>query len=109
MMAGVHEDRDDAADVLTITSEARSTVLDVLAQEPESGSLALWLEVSGEANGAYAYDMYFQALSDADADDAVQADDTSARRGAGVEREPVTGRDARLRDRRRRAREASSS
>lgn len=76
MMSGVHEDRDDAADLLTITPEARSTVLDVLAQEPDSGSLALWLEVSGEANGAYSYDMYFQALSDAAADDVVQADDT---------------------------------
>ncbi len=76
MMTGMHEDRDDAVDVLTITPEARATVLNVLANEADSGSLALWLEVSGEANGAYSYDMYFQALADAAGDDAVQADET---------------------------------
>jgi len=60
--------------VLTITSEARATVLEVLANESESESLALWLEISGESNGAYAYDMYFQALGDAGAGDVVQED-----------------------------------
>jgi|ERR1700733_14924562 len=75
MMTGMQEQR-EAGDVLTITPEARTTVLDVLAQEPDAGSLALWLEVSGEANGAYSYDMYFQALTDAADDDAIQADET---------------------------------
>jgi Fe/S biogenesis protein NfuA len=61
--------------VLTITPEARSTVLEVLANEAESDTLALWLEVSGEANGAYAYDMFFQAVGDAGPGDVVQSDD----------------------------------
>lgn len=61
--------------MLTITSEARTTVLDVLAKEPDAESLALWLEVSGEANGAWAYDMYFQALADAASGDVVQPGD----------------------------------
>ena len=62
--------------VLTITPDARATVLEVLANESESDTLALWLEVSGETNGAYAYDMYFQALADAGAGDVVQPDET---------------------------------
>jgi Fe/S biogenesis protein NfuA len=36
--------------------------------------LALWLEISGEADGAYTYDMYFQALGDAGTGDVVQPD-----------------------------------
>ena len=31
-------------------------------------SLALWVEVSGTIGGAYTYDMYFQAASDAGPD-----------------------------------------
>ncbi len=75
MMTGMREDRDADGGVLTITPEARTTVLDVLAKEPDAESLALWLEVSGEANGAWAYDMYFQALSDATVEDVVQSDE----------------------------------
>jgi Fe/S biogenesis protein NfuA len=75
MMTGMSEDREDIAPVLTITRDARATVLEVLANEAESDTLALWLEVNGEANGAYTYDMYFQALSDAAAGDVVQRDD----------------------------------
>jgi Fe/S biogenesis protein NfuA len=75
MMTGMSEDREDIRPVLTITGDARATVLEVLANESESESLALWLEISGESNGAYAYDMYFQALSDASAGDVVQQDD----------------------------------
>ena len=67
--------RENIGETLTITSEARATVLDVLAKEPDSESLALWLEVSGESNGAWSYDMYFQALADATGDDVVQAND----------------------------------
>jgi Fe/S biogenesis protein NfuA len=61
--------------VLSVTPEARATVLEVLANESESESLALWLEVSGDADGAYTYDMYFQALADAGSGDVVQPDD----------------------------------
>jgi len=75
MMAGMSEDREDIAPVLAITPEARATVLEVLANESESDTLALWLEVSGEAGGAYTYDMYFQALTDAGSGDVVQSDD----------------------------------
>lgn len=69
------EAREDVRPVLTITPEARTTVLEVLANEAESDKLALWLEISGEADGAYAYDMYFQALADAGAGDVVQHGD----------------------------------
>jgi Fe/S biogenesis protein NfuA len=75
MMTGMTDDREDIAPVLTITPEARATVLEVLANEAESDTLALWLEVSGEAAGAYAYDMYFQAVADAGAGDVVQTDE----------------------------------
>src|SRR5580704_18355253 len=75
MMAGMSEDREDIRPVLTFTGDARATVLEVLANESESESLALWLEISGESNGAYAYDMYFQAFSDASGGDVVQHDD----------------------------------
>jgi Fe/S biogenesis protein NfuA len=75
MMAGMTADREDVEPVLTITPEARATVLEVLAQEAEADTLALWLEVSGEVNGAYAYDMYFQAVSGASAGDVVQPDE----------------------------------
>ena len=75
MMSGMSEDREDMAPVLAITPDARATVLEVLANEAESETLALWLEVCGEADGAYAYDMYFQAIVDAGPGDVVQPDD----------------------------------
>ncbi len=75
MMTGMSEAREDIRPLLTITPDARATVLEVLASEAESGSLALWLEINGENDGAYAYDMYFQALADAGVGDVVQHDD----------------------------------
>lgn len=75
MMAGMDDDRNKVPSVLTITPEARATVLEVLANEVEADTLALWLEVSGEAGGAYSYDMYFQARADARDEDLVQQDD----------------------------------
>jgi Fe/S biogenesis protein NfuA len=75
MMAGMSEAREDIHPVLTISVEARATVLEVLASEAEAETLALWLEINGESNGAYAYDMYFQALTDASTGDVVQHDD----------------------------------
>ncbi len=75
MMAGMSEAREDIRPVLNVSPEARTTVLEVLANEPESATLALWLEISGEADGAYTYDMYFQALGDAGTGDVVQPDD----------------------------------
>jgi Fe/S biogenesis protein NfuA len=75
MMTGMSEDREDVRPVLTVTPEARATVLEVLANESESDTLALWLEISGVTDGAYAYDMYFQALGDASGGDVVHDDD----------------------------------
>ncbi len=79
MMAAMSAIRDDVRDevepVLTITGPARGTVLEVLSKEDDPSALALWLEVSGERDGAYTYDMYFQALADASAGDVVQSDD----------------------------------
>jgi Fe/S biogenesis protein NfuA len=79
-MAGMSTAGDDLAQdgirsVVTVSETARSTVLDVLSREADAASLALWIEVSGERNGAYAYDMYFQAIADAGAADVVQHDD----------------------------------
>ena len=75
MMTGMSEAREDIRPVLTVTPEARATVLEVLASEADAETLALWLEINGESNGAYAYDMYFQALADASTGDVVQHDD----------------------------------
>jgi len=60
--------------VVTLTDQARQVVRDAMAQEPDPASLALWLEIRGVADGAFTYDLYFQALADADDEDAVFAD-----------------------------------
>ncbi len=62
------------APVLTVTGAARSMVLEVRSQEPDAAELALWLEVGGVSESGYTYDMYFQALADASADDVVEGD-----------------------------------
>ncbi len=61
--------------VLTLTPEAKQVVQEALAQEDDADRLALWLEVSGVQGRTYAYDLYFQALSDATDGDAVYNDD----------------------------------
>jgi Fe/S biogenesis protein NfuA len=61
--------------ILTVTEVARQKVLRVRAAEADSDNLALWLEVSGVANGKYRYDMYFQPLDYAGPTDAVQRHD----------------------------------
>ena len=75
MMSGMSEDRMDISPVLTVTAGARATILEVLANESDPAALALWLEVSGVNDNAYAYDMYFQAIADAGPGDVVQHDD----------------------------------
>lgn len=60
--------------LISLTPEAHQVVVDALAQEPDPDRLALWLEVRGVQAGAYVYDLYFQALADADAEDAVERD-----------------------------------
>lgn len=67
------EDVNDLAvvPVVTLTPQARSVVQGAIAEEPDPERLALWLEVRGVQNGAFAYDLYFQACADAGEDDAV--------------------------------------
>jgi Fe/S biogenesis protein NfuA len=61
--------------ILTVTEVARQKVLRVRAAEPEPEKLALWLEVSGAANGKFKYDMYFQPADYAGPTDVVQVHD----------------------------------
>ncbi len=63
------------APILNITDVVRQKILRVRAQEPDPEGLALWLEVSGVANGKYKYDMYFQPLDYAGPTDVVQRHD----------------------------------
>lgn len=50
---------------LVVTDAALQVVLDARAQESDAEQLALWVEVTGAANGAYTYDIYFQPAADA--------------------------------------------
>jgi Fe/S biogenesis protein NfuA len=61
-----------AVPVVTITPEAYKVVREAIEQEPDPGTLALWLEVRGVQAGSFVYDLYFQAASDADEGDACQ-------------------------------------
>jgi Fe/S biogenesis protein NfuA len=60
--------------IVTLTPEAHRVVREALDAEPESASLALWLEVRGVQEGAFVYDLFFQATSDADEADEVHTD-----------------------------------
>lgn len=62
--------------VLTVTDQARKKIVALREGEPNSDHLALWLEVTGVAGTEFSYDMYFEALEKAGADDAVQDDDS---------------------------------
>jgi Fe/S biogenesis protein NfuA len=64
----------DVKDVLRVSDEARAVVTEIRAGEDNAAELALWLEVSGSANGAYTYDMWFQRAADAGPGDAVWQD-----------------------------------
>jgi Fe/S biogenesis protein NfuA len=61
--------------ILTITDNARTKVLRVRSAEADAETLALWLEVSGVANGKYRYDMYFQPIDYAGPTDVIQRHD----------------------------------
>lgn len=61
------------SDLLTLTDAAKDKIAEVRSSEPESDSLALWFEVSGEANGSYSYEMYFKRADEAgDADERLE-------------------------------------
>lgn len=57
--------------VLDVTPAARQVVLQARADEADADRLALWVEVTGAADGAYTYDIYFQPVADAAAHDDV--------------------------------------
>jgi Fe/S biogenesis protein NfuA len=65
----------EVSTALTVTPAARTVVLDARAQEAEAERLALWVEVTGARDGAYTYDIYFQAAADAGPGDSVTDDD----------------------------------
>ncbi len=62
---------DDAGDpprpaaALAVTDAARASILEARAAEQDPEGLALFVEVTGSANGAYVYEMWFEALVDA--------------------------------------------
>jgi Fe/S biogenesis protein NfuA len=56
----------ETAPVVTLTPEAHKMVREHLNEEPDPASLALWLEVRGVQGGSFVYDLYFQAVADAD-------------------------------------------
>ena len=68
-MATTTEDLQATTPVVSLTPEAYRVVKEAIAQEPDPASLALWLEVRGVQAGAFLYDLYFQAASDADEGD----------------------------------------
>ncbi len=68
-MATTTEDLQATTPVVTLTPEAHKVVRDAIEQEPDPGSLGLWLEVRGVQAGSFFYDLYFQAVSDADEGD----------------------------------------
>jgi Fe/S biogenesis protein NfuA len=61
--------------LVNVTDEARSKILEVRAGESDPDSLALWVEVSGQAGGAYTYEMYFRPIAEAGAEDVLQRHD----------------------------------
>ena len=69
-MATTAEDLQTTTPVVTLTPEAFGIVKEAIGQEPDPGSLALWLEVRGVQEGSFVYDLYFQAVSDAGEGDA---------------------------------------
>lgn len=62
---------DDRPPVVQVTPAAREVVEGARAQEPDAEHLGLWIEVSGVADGAYTYDIYFQPTADAGRGDVV--------------------------------------
>jgi Fe/S biogenesis protein NfuA len=66
------------SDVLTISPEAHQKVLEVRNAEPEPETLALWVEVNGEQNGAYTYLMEFRPTAELGADVLLERDDDLA-------------------------------
>jgi Fe/S biogenesis protein NfuA len=58
--------------VLEISESARDFIVETRSGESNDEHLALFLEVSGESNGAYTYDMWFEDENDAGPADVLQ-------------------------------------
>ena len=61
--------------ILILTDQARTKVLEVREGETDPELLALWVEVSGERDGAYTYTMELRPVSIASESDLVQNHD----------------------------------
>jgi Fe/S biogenesis protein NfuA len=61
--------------VLTITDEARAKIVEVRAGEDDPESLALFVEIAGQQDGAFTYAMELRPLSEASETDLVQSHD----------------------------------
>jgi Fe/S biogenesis protein NfuA len=61
--------------VMTITDEARTKILEVRSDEDEPDTLALFVEISGQQDGAFTYTMELRPLSEAGDTDIVQRHD----------------------------------
>jgi len=59
----------DAVPVLRLTAPALAEILELRSGETAPETLALCVEISGAHDDVYAYDMYFQAVSEAAASD----------------------------------------
>jgi Fe/S biogenesis protein NfuA len=70
VMAMSTEDVQVTTPIISLTPEAYKVVKEAIDNEPDPGSLALWLEVRGVQAGSFVYDLFFQAVSDADEGDA---------------------------------------
>ena len=62
------------SDILAISPEAQQKVLEVRKAEPDPETLALWIEINGEANGAYTYLMEFRSTAELDDDVLIEQD-----------------------------------
>ena len=84
----------------TISPEAQQKVLEVRSAEPDPETLALWVEVNGEANGAYTYLMEFRPAAELDDDVLIQHHDDVTVAIPGESVECSRGADARRSQRR---------
>jgi Fe/S biogenesis protein NfuA len=73
-MATTAEELETTTPIVSLTPEAHKVVREAIDQEPNPASLALWLEVRGVQSGSFVYDLYFQAISDADEADELRTE-----------------------------------
>lgn len=70
-MSVFSNEQSEASAVLHVTPAATDLIVSARASEAQPESLALFVEVNGERNGAYTYDMWFGAILDASPQDVV--------------------------------------